>query len=419
MIDRTHFLSCVPALMLGCALAAPACADSRVETLIGHIGPTDAQGVAIVELRLLNSGDAPSTIALPERIEAQIENDDRTHPVLIERTADTQAAMTIAPGSFGQARYRLPANSLSTDALLSIPGWSEQRIALRRLPDSQQAATKQADMEQSGTSLAAARQSAAPAAALPPADVVPPDDRGAGNAFIGNLGPYEPIYAAFGPGTNTEARIQLSFEYRLFGSRSARLPGSWRDGLHLAYTQRMFWDLGADSAPFRNIDYQPELIYITPDRQVKKNVSVALQGGIRHESNGRDGLASRSINSIYIAPMAAISLGGERRLLVAPRLSFYVGDRSDNPDIADYRGHTGLFMQVGDENGLRLSTNSRLNFSTGKGAINADLSYPLPRLLGGGPDLYLFAQGFAGYGENLLDYNRSITRLRIGLALVR
>jgi outer membrane phospholipase A len=253
-----------------------------------------------------------------------------------------------------------------------------------------------------------------------PPPVAPPADRSAGNAFIGNLAPYEPIYAVYGPGTNTDARLQLSFEYRLFGSRdAAHLPSSWRDGLHFAYTQRMFWDLGANSMPFRNIDYQPELIYVTPTRMLKNGMSLALQGGLRHESNGRDGDASRSINSFYVAPMAAFSLGEERRLLVAPRLTFYVGDKSDNPDIVRYRGHAGLFLQVGDDDGLRLSTNSRFNFGSGKGAINADLSYPLPRLLGGGPDLYLFAQGFAGYGENLLDYNRSITRLRIGFALVR
>src|SRR3546814_12997970 len=63
----------------------------------------------------------------------------------------------------------------------------------------------------------------------------------------------------------------------------------------------------------------------------------------------------------------------------------------------------GLFMEVGEDNGLRLSTSTRFNFGSGKGAVNADLSYPLPRLLGGGPDLYLFAQSFYGYGENLLD----------------
>ena len=34
-------------------------------------------------------------------------------------------------------------------------------------------------------------------------------------------------------------------------------------------------------------------------------------------------------------------------------------------------------------------------------------------------NLYVFGQAFAGYGENLLDYNRQTTRLRVGVAIVR
>ena len=117
--------------------------------------------------------------------------------------------------------------------------------------------------------------------------------------------------------------------------------------------------------------------------------------------------------------MAAFSLNGDTRLTVAPRAWFYAGDLSDNPDIRRYRGNAGLFVEIGEENGLRLSTSSRFNFGSGKGSIAADLSYPLRRLLGGGPDFYLFGQTFTGYGENLLDYTRRMKRLRIGLALVR
>jgi outer membrane phospholipase A len=93
----------------------------------------------------------------------------------------------------------------------------------------------------------------------------PPTDKSVGNAFLANLSAYQPIYAVYGPGTNTDARIQISFKYKLFGSSSEdHGPADWRQGLHFAYTQRMFWDLGASSSPFRNIDYQPELIYISP-----------------------------------------------------------------------------------------------------------------------------------------------------------
>jgi len=147
--------------------------------------------------------------------------------------------------------------------------------------------------------------------------------------------------------------------------------------------------------------------------------TVSAQIGLRHESNGRDGTFSRSLNTVYLAPMAAFSLGEDLRLTVAPRAWLYLGDLSDNPDIRRYRGNTGVSVEIGQENGLRLSTSSRFNLGSGKGSVAADLSYPLRRILGGGPDFYLFGQTFTGYGENLLDYNRRMTRLRIGVALVR
>src|SRR3546814_18179315 len=95
----------------------------------------------------------------------------------------------------------------------------------------------------------------------------------------------------------------------------------------------MFWDLESKSSPFRNIDFQPELIYITPTVGLTGDIAMTVQAGIRHESNGRDGPQSRSINSIYIAPMATLPIAGDYRLTFAPRLSLYVGNKSDNPDI--------------------------------------------------------------------------------------
>ncbi|WIA54841.1 phospholipase A [Sphingobium sp. WTD-1] len=402
----------LPWLLAGAATAlAPAAhATSPVEILIGDAGQRDADGAVLVEVRLLNGGTEPQTVPLPDRIEAQLTANGVRRTLWLERTADMPADLIIPPDGFRRARYRLPdTDELSLDgAVFSIPAWSAQQIAIALRP---------APVTQSALPELAPAQAAASAA---PEAARPPSDRSAGNPFLANLSAYEPIYAVYGPGTNSEARIQISFKYQLFGTRRAEgLPRSWRDGLHFAFSQRMFWDLGGDSSPFRNIDYQPELFYLTPSATLSSGISLSAQGGIRHESNGRDGTASRSINSVYIAPMAAIPLGGGYRFSVAPRLSLFVGDKSDNPDIRRYRGNTALFMEVGEDKGLRLSTSTRFNFGSGKGAFSADISYPLPRLLGGGPDFYLFGQSFVGYGENLLDYDRRMTRFRIGVALVR
>lgn len=404
-------LAFAAALALATSLSTPAFAQEGIETLIGQVAP-DTQGGAQVDVRLLNTGTAAAVAALPETVEARLAHagafgTGRT--VILHRDPSGPAAPTIAPGSFVSARYNLAADGFENGALLLVPAWGGQSVTLA-------AAASSVTAPDSAPQVAAAT-TIAPAPPVPATP--PPSDRTVGNAFLANLSANEPIYAVYGPGTDDEARIQLSFRYQLFGSHAREGGKSLGDGLYFAYTQRMFWDLGAKSSPFRNIDFQPEVFYVTPPKALSDAATVSAQIGMRHESNGRDGDFSRSLNTVYIAPMAAFSLGGDLRLMVAPRAWFYAGDLSDNPDIRRYRGNTGLLVEIGEESGLRLSTSSRFNLGSGKGAISGDLSYPLRRLLGGGPDFYLFAQSFTGYGENLLDYNKRVNRLRLGVALVR
>lgn len=394
----------------GIAISAPAYADPALEVLIRDVGEHDPDGAILVDLRVLNGGNELQPFPLPDRMEARLDNAGNSRTIWLERAADVPSSVIVPPGGFVRARYHINAGleHEADGAELSIPAWNIRptSIALRPVPAAVQLAEAPSSIHAEPGNV--------------PKTAPPLSDRSAGNAFLANLSAYEPIYAVYGPGTNTEARIQFSFKYQLFGSRRTNgAPHSWRDGLHFAYTQRMFWDLGAHSSPFRNVDYQPELIYVSPSATLSSGISLNAQGGIRHESNGLAGTQSRSINTIYIAPMAAVPLGGGHRLSISPRLSFFVGDKSDNPDISRYRGNTSLFLQVGKDDGLRLTTSARLNFESGKGGISNDISYPLPRLLGGGADLYVFGQSFIGYGENLLDYNIRTNRFRLGVALVR
>jgi phospholipase A1 len=398
-------LTFLPAAVLGAALPGTASAQAAIETLIGHV-EADSGGGAQLHVRVLNTGPGAAETRLPDTVEARIVAPDASHTgraVTLRRDAATSATVTIAPGSFATARYRLEREDVQDGALLSVPVWGGQVVTLAAAP-----AAPSAPAQHTGIQVAVA------APATPP-----PTDRAIGNAFLENLSAYEPIYAAYGPGTNSQARIQISFKYQLFGSRAREDGRASEDGFFFGYTQRMFWDLGADSAPFRNIDFQPEVFYVTPPKALSDKATLSVQASLRHESNGREGDESRSLNTFNLAPMAAFSLGGDTRLTVAPRAWFYIGDLSDNADIRRYRGNTGLFVEIGEEDGLRLSTSSRFNFSSGKGSIAADLSYPLRRILRGAPDFYLFGQTFTGYGENLLDYNRRTTRLRVGVALVR
>jgi outer membrane phospholipase A len=395
-------------ILASTAMTIPA-ERSPLEILVVRAATEDHPDRIVVDLRILNDGEAPITYLPPDHVEAKAVKDGAVQSLDLIHETDGPDAVTIPPHGFIKATYHTDGPRDVDVATISVPAFRSAEIKL----------VARETREPFARPILSRRDATkVPNLATPPE--LAPGDRLAGNAFARNLAPYEPIYAVYGPGTDTSARIQISFKYRLFGSRESQgLGPSWRDGLHIAYTQRMFWDVSAKSSPFRNIDYLPELFYLAKPLPLNDGLVVSGQLGFRHESNGRAGEESRSMNSAYIAPMAAAALDGGYRLTIGPRLSFRIGDKSDNPDIVRYRGATSLFMEVGREDGLRLSTSTRLNFSSGKGAFSADLSYPLTNLWSGGPDLYLFGQSFVGYGENLLDYDRNVTRLRVGFALVR
>lgn len=400
----------VPPLTISTAAAA-----SDIQRLFAIAGPADEIGVIPVELSLLNSGAAPVEYAIAPSVRASLTVDGVAREVTLTRAGGLNATVAVPPSGFAKIRYgfNLPAGTgVMRTAILTVPGWTVDGVAFHLGREAPQRLAAASNATQVATPAASARY-------MPPTRPVSADaDRG--NAFLANLSAYEPIYAVFGSGTDTDGRLQLSFKFQLFG-RSLAEGGDqkWIDGIHFGYTQRMYWDLGGQSSPFRNIDFMPELFYLVPARQLTDRLAIGGQAGFRHESNGRDGLASRSLNTVYIQPVATLQVGGNWTLTLGPRVWLYAGSLSDNPDINRYRGHTGLTAEIGQANGLRIRTTSRINFGTGKGAIDADVSYPLNRIIAHNLNLYLFGQAFAGYGENLLDYDRRVTRLRFGIGIVR
>jgi outer membrane phospholipase A len=392
-------------------LAAPAGAAVApgVRMLVSAITPAAGSAAMQVELTFLNGGKGAFTP--PARIAATLETSGRTLPVDLIRAGDGGAARAVA-GGFVQARYTLalPAEAAPGVAATLTLGEEDAPAYAFHLPADTRMAVAEAP-EAGSTAVAPPRMSTAPALVA-----AKPDE---GNAFLGNLSSYAPIYAVYGPGTDTDARLQISFKYQLFGSPGAvGLDQPWANGIHFAFTQRMFWNLGRKSSPFRSVDFMPEVFYLLPATRIGDDLAIGAQAGFRHESNGREGLASRSLNTIYIQPVATTTIGG-LTASAGPRLWLYAGSLEDNPDIRRYRGNTGLFAEIGRPDGWRLTTNSRLNPGSGKGAVDAELSYPLDRIVDTNLNFYVFGQAFTGYGENLLDYDRSLTRVRIGIGIVR
>jgi len=239
--------------------------------------------------------------------------------------------------------------------------------------------------------------------------------------FKKHLFPYEPIY--FIAGTKSpNAKFQISLKYQLFdpdaslGHRVGLLTN-----LYVAYTQTSLWDWNHASAPFEDTSYKPEFFYAqnivrpTADDWFRFDA----QGGFQHESNGRGGADSRSLNLFYLKPIFVFGKDGGWQLTLAPRAWVYVGDLSDNPDIADYRGHAELNASLGRVQDWQLAALFRIGDTGSHASLQLDLSYRLSAIRCFGMTWYAHAQFFTGYGEDLLFYKKSSDMLRIGFALYR
>ncbi len=239
--------------------------------------------------------------------------------------------------------------------------------------------------------------------------------------YLPNLESYQPTY--FLAGTNaSQSKFQVSLKYRpLNESGSLARHHAWMTRIHLGYTQTSFWDLKSDSAPFVDTSYKPEIHYLSDNLGtiIPHAKGFFLQGGFQHESNGRDGIASRSTNFAYVKPMVAFyDETSKLGMFISPRIWAYVGNDPDtNPDLPDYRGYFDLEVKLGKADGL--VAGSHVWWGSKGGSTQLDLTYPLHHLFGGNLDIYLQVQYVYALAESLLHYNDRVNALRIGFALVR
>ncbi len=229
----------------------------------------------------------------------------------------------------------------------------------------------------------------------------------------------EPMYIMFGAHNGANAKFQISFKYRIFEGENPN-SRSVLDNLYFGYTQFSLWDLAGDSRPFKDTNYRPSLYYYLSDTGVKNRwVSrLSIATGFEHESNGRDGDDSRSVNTLFVKPTMYFGDQSDWHWRVAPKLYAYVG-KSDNEDIAHYRGYMDLNVAYGRPDSWEFAATLRKGTRKGYGSVDAQLTYPLARLLPGTAG-YLMAGYFYGYGESLLEYNQKTPwQFRIGYALSR
>ncbi|TNC81107.1 MAG: phospholipase [Oleiphilus sp.] len=221
------------------------------------------------------------------------------------------------------------------------------------------------------------------------------------------------------PLQHQEAKLQISFKVPLLKERLL----VENDNIYFGFTLKSFWQMYNKklSAPFRETNYRPEIFYRAPLGIRFMDGEFVGRVGFEHESNGRSQFFSRSWNRIYAG------LGYHRDNWVLYLQPWYRlpesqkvddGDPDtlppakgdDNPNIDDYMGYYE-FYAIYKNNDIEVSSMFRQHFSTGKGAYEAGISFPLFNRIRG------YVQYFNGYGESLIDYDHSVQRIGIGVLL--
>lgn len=214
---------------------------------------------------------------------------------------------------------------------------------------------------------------------------------------------------------NKEAKFQLSVKLPLYTHRDSA------DGLYFGFTLTSFWQLynSEVSKPFRETNYEPEVFYMQEaDITVLGYDFNAFQVGFNHMSNGQSGLRSRSWNRLFTTFLFSDQddlyyLKAWYRIPEDEKADPLDPTGDDNPNIQDYYGRVelGYGRRLGNFK-LLAKLRNNMNFGTNRGSIELNLTYPLS-------DRYeLLVQYFNGYGDSLIDYDRSQERVGIGFQLM-
>jgi len=233
-----------------------------------------------------------------------------------------------------------------------------------------------------------------------------------------NDSPFDSLGGGPGDGSNLldnyEAKFQISFKAPI----ASHLMNN-QDNLFFGFTLVSYWQMYNSelSAPFRETNYQPEIFYVLlNDFNVGPWINRALMVGIEHQSNGRSQPFSRSWNRLYANFVWEnqdwiVAFKPWYRLPEKKKTDPLQPDGDDNPDIERYLGHFELMTALKYENHTLAMTFRNNLRRDNKGSLQMDWTFPMGSRFRG------YAQLFVGYGDSLIDYDRPIRRIGVGVSL--
>jgi len=208
---------------------------------------------------------------------------------------------------------------------------------------------------------------------------------------------------------NLETEFQVSIRYD-FSSNLLGLGEIYSFG----YTQRSWWQLYAESAFFRESNYQPEIFVKVPTYKtfLRRSFIKGFKLSAIHQSNGRGGIYERSWNRLSVASYLQY-----KNLITELELWYRAPDAKDyNPNLLDYMGHGALtFMLPYDQHLFKLKLRSNPVHATS--AVEFTYTHPLPAR--DENDLFFYVKTFNGYGESLINYDQHMNKISIGVGISR
>lgn len=210
-----------------------------------------------------------------------------------------------------------------------------------------------------------------------------------------------------------ESKFLISFKAEIMNYREIHWLNFKDFRLWGAYTQQSNWQAfnARSSAPFRETNYEPELIatFGTGQSEGLKMVNV----GFVHQSNGKQIPESRSWNRVYLQ-------GGwewDNNLSLLARGWWRIPEKApmnDNPDLHSYLGYGDAVIRWDPDTTQSVALLLRNNLQTGQNRGFAQFDWTTPVFVGKSAKLH--AQVTNGYGESLLDYNHRQTTFGLGIS---
>lgn len=395
-------------------LAVVARAADVAFTLMPPAVPVVSGSDVRVDLAAMNPGALEQPFTAPISLAARLAVAGGEREVTLD--AVSAGSVVVSPGSFAVRRYHfiLPADVIGRAVLeVNTPALGLLHAVI--------------DIQAPPVPVVNAPVAPAPEAPLPPQ--TPLDElhntasvaSGLSRTFTGRFMPNQPIYFLYGGNADQAVKFQFSFDYRLATYRWGK-PGEERvSSLRIGYTQRSLWDIYSSSSPFYDTSYMPELAFHTDSSLPPKNSWFTWMGSrlsFQHESNGKDGTDSRSLNTVYIRPRFVLGDLDHWFAVMVPEIWTYIGGVDDNPRLKDYRGYGKLHFVLGRNTGPTLRVAAWTGKDWDHGSYLLDLAWPL-KTATFSLQTYLYVQYFNGYGESLRSYNEKGEALRFGIGLVR